>query len=238
MGAPAAPVSSNPQTHDDWVDAKQQIMDRAMEEIPIEVVDGQKKFFIKTNGANEIDFMQPSRMPFDARLDTSVNENVYPGLYKFLETVSANTDWHRQRQSTDRRPLRRIEITGDSDGLGQPAQNPPVVIFDNNSGSFGSIHSDENPQPRPPPPPPPLLPSTTSGTIDLGPQPGFIAEFSPIVFSEYTDCMFNEEIRSRPPFPIYNYDFDQMNAIRARELNDRTGIEGAYIINNRPAVWN
>lgn len=211
-----------------------------MEEIPIEVLDRQKKFFIKTNDANEIDFMQP----LDARLDTSVNENLYSGLYKFLETVSANTNWYPQRQSPDRQQLRRIEITGDSDGRGQPSQNPPLVIFNNNSGSFGIIQFDENemenPQSRPSPSPPPPLPSSTSGMLDSSLQPSFIAEFSPIVFSERMDCMFNEEIRSRPPFPIHNYDFVEINANRARETlqpNDRTGIEGAYIINNRPAVW-
>lgn len=236
-----APVSSNNvdqsvrHTHAECANVKREIGNRATEEIPIEVFNGPKKWFITTNGANEIDFGRPSRMPFD--------KNVHPGLYKFLETVSSNTDWYPQRQLTDRRPLRRVEITGDNDGIRQPLQNMPVAVFDNNSGNMASnqFHDNEmeNPQMQPSPPPPPILPSLPSAMLGFGLQPSFAAKFQPNVFSECPDCMFNDEIRSRPPFPIYNYNFGRMNGMMAREtlqLNDRTGIEGAYIMNS-PAIW-
>lgn len=209
IGAPASPVATNA---------------NYAEEIPIEVINGPKSIFITSTGAYETDSMQPRRTPFDAR----VNDD----LYKFLESVSENNVRHPERITMERRPPRRMEITGmDDKGGALP------LVFDNNSDDIIPLPFLENqmgiPQPQP-----------ALDILDVDSQPNFVGNFQPVSLPECTDCLYNQEIRNRPPFPIYNYnlnsDFDRENGMIAREtlqVNDRTGIEGGFIINNQPIIW-
>lgn len=268
-----AAVSSNP-THDNCAGSHQQIVDRSIEEIPIEVVNGPKKILITTTGAYEMNRMEPSGNPFDARIDASAKRNDFFGLYKFLETVSANNVWDPSKQPDIQRPTRYMAITGanDADGLAapnsplvfdnnfdefapnpltenpmeisqrqpspspMPTQNAPFAIFDNNFGNFAPNSFSENqmviPQRQPLYPPLSLLPFPPLAMLGFVPSPNFIVNFRPILFTECTNCMFSEEIRRRPPFPIYNYNFnnnfDQMNAIVARETYSINKQQTAY----------
>lgn len=180
-----------------------------------------------------MDSTQPSANQFDARAHAPVNKNDNSVLLKFLKAVTANDVWIPNVQPIALRPTRRTEITGVNDEDGIPAPSAPAMIFDNNFGDFGS---DKFPQLQPPSPPP-LLTLTPSSPSGFEQQPTFIATFQPITFSECSDCMYDEEVRNRPPFPIYNpnYNFVQMNAMIARD--DRTVNVGGYIISNQPVIW-
>lgn len=222
IGAPASPVATN----GNYVDSIRPVMDRSIEEIPIEVINGPKSIFITSTGAYEVDSMQPRRTPFDAR----VNENSFDDLYTFLESVSENNVRHPERLMMERRPPRRMEITGMDDKGGTVP-----VVFDNNSDDVIPMPAFENQMQIPQP-----LPLDILG---FDPQPNFVGNFQPVIVPECTDCLYNQEIRNRPPFPIYNYnlnyDFGRENGIIAREtlqINDRAGIESGFIINQQSGM--
>lgn len=231
VGAPATPKS----THADSVDSKHEIIDRSSAEVPIEVVNGPKKIFITSSGAYEIDSMQPSRNPFDAHVDTLVHKNDVSGLYAFLDRISANNVWNPNRLPNHRRPPSHTEFFGTKDEGRAPAPLP-VIVFDNDFGGMEPSEFREN-QMDVSPIQPSAPPSLSLNVLGIKPQSNIIAAFQPIVFRECTYCMFKEEVRNRPPFPMYNHNFDHMEVRETLQFNDRASIEGGYVINNRPTIW-
>lgn len=206
-------------------------MRRLIEEIPIEVDNAQKKTTITTSGAYEI--MQPTN-----NFPPLLNDD-YSELHNFLDMVSGNIVQYPDNLPSESRPQRHIEIVGGIQEDGIPARKTPVVIFENNFNNIGENKHYENQMKIPKPQPPPSPSKPPSDLLGFERLPSFIVTSRPIKLYECMNCMYNEEVRSRPPFPIYNKNL--MSAIIAREslqLNDRAGIENGYIVHdNPPQIW-